>query len=138
MTANRTNAAAPSGPGQPMPEHVHALLDAMLSREDPHHLALRAQLPHLWSEPGCGCGCLTVNFGHDDRAPAAHHPDPDAFRASGGIVAEAGIVTADGEFPGEILLFVRDGYLSWLEFCTWGDENLTVPPTPDQLRVTHR
>ncbi|MGW0363660.1 hypothetical protein [Streptomyces sp. NPDC002990] len=38
------------------------------------------------------------------------------------MAAEAQLVTEAGECPGEVLVFTQDGYLSWLEVCSWSDD----------------
>jgi hypothetical protein len=38
------------------------------------------------------------------------------------VEAEAQLITEAGECPGEVLVFTRDGYLSWLEVCSWSDD----------------
>ncbi len=38
------------------------------------------------------------------------------------VAAEAQLVTEAGECPGEVLVFTQNGYLSWLEVCSWSDD----------------
>ncbi|MFG3013526.1 hypothetical protein ACGFZB_24265 [Streptomyces cinerochromogenes] len=38
------------------------------------------------------------------------------------MAAEAQRVTEAGECPGEVLVFPQDGYLPWLEVCSWSDD----------------
>ncbi len=108
------------GYGAGMPEHlppdVAGVLDVLLGGDDPVHLALRAQLPHLRVRERCTCGCGTAHF---DLDTAAVRPAPSGPRTV--VAAEALIRTEDGDCPGEVLAFARGGYLSWLEVCSWSD-----------------
>ncbi|MEW1906161.1 MULTISPECIES: hypothetical protein [unclassified Streptomyces] len=38
------------------------------------------------------------------------------------MAVEAQLVTEAGECPGEVLVFMQGGYLSWLEVCSWSDD----------------
>ncbi|MFE1318601.1 hypothetical protein [Kitasatospora phosalacinea] len=100
-----------------LPPDVAEVLDALLGDDDPVHLALRAQLPHLRVRERCTCGCGTAYF---DLDPAAVRPAPSGPRTV--VAAEALIRTGDGDCPGEVLAFARGGYLSWLEVCSWSDD----------------
>ncbi|MFD9415150.1 hypothetical protein ACFWC9_10565 [Streptomyces goshikiensis] len=33
---------------------------------------------------------------------------------------------ADGETIGEVLVFAEDGYLAWLEVCSWSEDTFTL------------
>jgi hypothetical protein len=109
--------------GEPLPDEVIATLEYLLRRGDPLHDALLAQIPHARISSRCGCGCATVYF----ELGADAMPGPvDPAREP--VVAEADIVTADGECPGQILVFVHRGCLSWLEVCSWDEPIATWPP----------
>ncbi|CCK25012.1 hypothetical protein BN159_0633 [Streptomyces davaonensis JCM 4913] len=102
---------------QSLPADVADVLALVLSGDDPVRVALRKQVPHLGVRARCTCGCGTAYFdlGADEAEPAPTAP---------GIVvaAEAQLVSETGECPGEVLVFTRDGYLSWLEVCSWSDD----------------
>jgi len=44
-------------------------------------------------------------------------------------------VVNNGQPIGELLVWVKDGYLSGLEFAWWGDEPPQQLPTPSQVHV---
>ncbi|MFJ6799100.1 hypothetical protein [Streptomyces sp. NPDC091268] len=104
-----------------LPADVTDALDVLLDAEDAAHLALRRQMPHLQVYERCSCGCGTAYFDLDtDAATAA------PLRAGTGVAAEAQVYDEAGDCVGEVLAFARDGYLSWLEVCSWGDHTLTL------------
>lgn len=47
-------------------------------------------------------------------------------------MAEVRWTDADGG-PGDVLLFVKDGYLNILEIIKYGDAPIMKPPTPDTI-----
>ncbi|MEU5635178.1 hypothetical protein ACIA8I_16135 [Streptomyces rishiriensis] len=100
-----------------LPADVAAALEAMLDTERPVHVALRRQLPHLSVLSRCSCGCGTAFF---EVRIAEVEPAPTGPGTV--VAAEAQIVTDAGEHPGEVLVFTRAGYLSWLEVCSWSDD----------------
>ncbi|WP_037619805.1 hypothetical protein [Streptomyces aureus] len=99
-----------------LPADVADVLDAVLAVDDPVHLALRRQLPHLRVRERCTCGCGTAYFDVDTNAAARAPVDAGTV-----VAAEATLVTESGECPGEVLVFTQGGYLSWLEVCSWSD-----------------
>jgi hypothetical protein len=116
---------------QALPAEVAETLDAILSANDPVHRALRDQVPHLGVQERCGCECGTTYFSIDTDAVS---PAP----AGTGIVvaAAAQLKTEDGEYPGEILVFTQNGYLSWLEVCSWTDDfKLTLTDATQWLQT---
>jgi hypothetical protein len=54
---------------------------------------------------------------------------------NGPIPVRALVYSRSGELQGEILLWVRDGYLSALEFAWFTDETPTKFPLPEQLQI---
>ncbi|MFB7241978.1 hypothetical protein CW362_06780 [Streptomyces populi] len=105
-----------------LPADVADVLDAVLATDDPAHLALRRQLPHLRVRERCACGCGTAFFDVDTDAAARAPVDPGTV-----VAAEATLFTESGECPGEVLVFTRGGYLSWLEVCSWSDGGPVTP-----------
>ncbi|MFE1909592.1 hypothetical protein ACFW96_39110 [Streptomyces gardneri] len=99
-----------------LPADVAFALEAVLREDDPVHLALRRQVPHIHVQGRCTCGCGTTYFALDTHAVEPAPSGPGTV-----VAAEVAIFTEDGECPGEVLLFTQDGYLSWLEVCTWSD-----------------
>ena len=102
---------------RPLPAEVTETLDAMLDPADPVHRALRDQIPHLDVQGRCTCGCGTTYFAIDTDAVTPAPTGPNIVVAAGAL-----LVTETGDCPGEILVFARNGFLSWLEVCSWADE----------------
>ncbi len=100
-----------------LPPDVADVLDVLLNGDDPTHLALRAQVPHLRVRERCTCGCGTAYFELDT---ASVEPAPSG--PSTVVAADAQIYTENGDCPGEVLLVTQAGYLSWLEVCSWSDD----------------
>lgn len=119
---------------EPLPEDVVAILEHLLRPDDPVQAALLAHIPYATVKGRCGCGCATVYFDLDTKAVTPAPIDP----ARHPIVAEAGIVGPDGQPLGEVLVFTYDGYLSWLEVCSWSDATIRTFPSPDQLEPYRR
>ncbi|MFF5426609.1 MULTISPECIES: hypothetical protein [unclassified Streptomyces] len=100
-----------------LPADVADVLAALLSTDDPVHVALRRQIPHLSVRERCACGCGTASF-----ACGTGEVDPAPTGPGTVVVAEAQLVTETGLYPGEVLVFAQGGYLSWVEACSWSDE----------------
>ncbi|MFB8240227.1 hypothetical protein ACFC58_27140 [Kitasatospora purpeofusca] len=98
-----------------LPSDVADVLAVLLNGDDPVHVALRAQIPHLRVSGRCTCGCGTAYF---DLDTTAVQPAPPTRSA---MVADAQICLENGDCPGEVLVFAQGGYLSWLEVCSWSD-----------------
>ncbi|WUT08491.1 hypothetical protein OG802_32435 [Streptomyces sp. NBC_00704] len=97
----------------------------MLDPARPVHVALRRQLPHLSVLSRCSCGCGTAFFAVRTDEVEAAPTGPGTV-----VAASAQFLTEAGEYPGEVLVFTQDGYLSWLEVCSWSDDtevSLSVP-----------
>ena len=78
-----------------------------------------------------GCGCATVSLVVNPdapRAPTAPSPVPNF----------ASVFDAEGENIGGILIFVLDGYLSFLEIYDYFQESHGISPFPpiDQLKIS--
>jgi hypothetical protein len=100
-----------------LPADVADALAVLLGGEDPVHVALREQMPHLRVRERCACGCGTAYFELD---PSAAAPAPSG--AGTVVAADAQIFTEEGNCAGEVLVFAQAGYLSWLEVCSWSDD----------------
>ncbi|GAA4075611.1 MULTISPECIES: hypothetical protein [Streptomyces] len=100
-----------------LPEDVAEVLGLMLSPDEPDHVALRRQVPHLSVQSRCPCGCGTAYFELD-----ADSVEPAATGPGTVVAVDVPLVTETGECPGEVLVFVQGGYLSWLEVCSWSDD----------------
>lgn len=60
-----------------------------------------------------------------------------AFR-DGPAPMSATVTDAAGDAIGELLLWLKDGYLSGLEFAWWTDKAPDRLPVPEHVRVTRR
>ncbi|MGW1773149.1 hypothetical protein [Streptomyces sp. NPDC002104] len=108
---------------------LDAVLDAVLSPQHPVHRTLRRQVPHLRVTGRCSCGCGTTYFDLDtDRVAAAPTP------AGTVVAAEVQLCDAAEDCVGEILAFTRNGFLTWLEVCSWSDEPITLTDALRMLR----
>ncbi|MEU9577203.1 hypothetical protein [Streptomyces chilikensis] len=124
--------AAGRDPGETasLPAEAADVLALLLDTDDPVHAALRGQVPHLGVGARCACGCGTVHFALDTGEVEPAPTGPGTV-----VAAEAQLVTEAGEYPGEVLLFARGGYLSWLEVCSWSDDiEVTLSAAADWLR----
>lgn len=107
----------PDFSAESLPSDIADVLAAVLNSDSPVHAALRRQVPHLSVRARCACGCGTAYFALDTGEV---EPAPTGPRTV--VAAEAQLVTETGECPGEVLVFVQGGYLSWLEVCSWSDD----------------
>jgi len=108
-----------------LPADVAAALDVLLDADDPVHAALRRQIPHLRVEGRCTCGCGTTYFAPLDPATVPAAPTEPGTRSAASRIFGA----EDGTLLGDLVLFARDGRLSWLEVCDLTD-------TADDIAVT--
>jgi hypothetical protein len=93
--------------------------------------ALLEQAGSAIADSRCGCGCATIGFDIDPRAPSAgrsYRPIPN----------QAEVFDDEGELSGGVIVFVADGYLSSLEIFYYGDEPILEFPPLDRLRLHRR
>ncbi|MEV7781822.1 hypothetical protein [Kitasatospora sp. NPDC088351] len=100
-----------------LPDDVADVLELVLSTDEPVHVALRQQVPQLSVISRCTCGCGTAYFELDTS-----EVEPAPTGSGTVVAADAQLFTESGECPGEVLVFAQDGYLSWLEVCSWSDD----------------
>ncbi|MYX94774.1 hypothetical protein GT045_08090 [Streptomyces sp. SID486] len=100
-----------------LPDDVADVLDLVLDPAEPVHVALRRQVPQLRVQSRCTCGCGTAYFALDTDKVVPAPTGPGTVAA-----ADVQLLTGTGECPGEVLVFVQGGYLSWLEVCSWSDD----------------
>ncbi|GGR08626.1 hypothetical protein GCM10010195_74160 [Kitasatospora griseola] len=62
------------------------MLDALLGDDDPVHLALRAQMPHLRVHGPCPCGCGTAYFDLDTAAVRSAPSGPRTVVAAQALI----------------------------------------------------
>ncbi len=105
------------------------MLDLLLSLEFPGVDALRVQAGSAAVVGGCDCGCPSIAFAVPDDAPLASG-------LSSRLAPTEGVVSPqDGGIPGEIILFVDDGRLSYLEYVYY-DAPPTEWPALDRIGVS--
>jgi hypothetical protein len=100
-----------------LPDDVADVLGLVLDTEEPVHIALRRQVPHLGVRSRCTCGCGTAYF---ELSVSQVEPAPTGPGTV--VAADVQLYTETGDCPGEVLVFAQSGYLSWLEVCSWSDE----------------
>jgi hypothetical protein len=60
---------------------------------------------------------------------------PPAKMRDGPALVRAFVEAADGELEGEIIIWVKGGYLSGLEYAWYSDVAPSEMPSPDRVRV---
>ncbi|MEV7724372.1 hypothetical protein AB0P15_06505 [Streptomyces sp. NPDC087917] len=113
-----------TAPWTPLDEDVRRCLDLLLPGDAAPLAGYRAQLPYVRMRPGCGCGCPTVDL---DVRPGAVAAGPLPSGESP-IVASRNVLTPEGAWIGEAMLFARGGFLTTMEVCHWDDLGPFVPP----------
>ncbi|MFD9624136.1 hypothetical protein ACFWB2_44230, partial [Streptomyces virginiae] len=83
--------------------------DCFLQDHPSQHQAVRP----TGGTSGCGTAYFELDTSKVEPAPTG----PSTVAA-----AKAQLVTEVGGCPGEVLVFTEDGYLSWLEVCSWSDD----------------
>ncbi|PZS34728.1 MAG: hypothetical protein DLM59_04240 [Pseudonocardiales bacterium] len=108
-----------------------AVLALLLSVEFPGVDALRVQARSAAVVGGCDCGCPSIALSVPADAPLASG-------LSSRLAPAEGVVSPLGEgVPGEIILFVDDGRLSYLEYV-YCDAPPTRWPSLDRISVRVR
>lgn len=115
-----------------MTPHERAVLDLLLDGDFPGAAAFRAQAEHAQVGAMCQCGCGSYDV--EVTEPTA----PRADVPNGLIPQELEVTDLGGTFYGAIIMFVRDGRLSYLDYHTWDDRPLTGLPPVKHLSVVVR
>jgi hypothetical protein len=118
---------APDSSRPLLPEERATLLALLNHADFDGRDALLAQVDSARVDSECSCGCATVGFSVDPRAPSAaktYRPIPN----------EAEVLDADDENIGGVIVFTEAGYLSSLEIFSWDDPISSFPPL-DRLRL---
>ncbi|MFD7308444.1 hypothetical protein [Promicromonospora sp. NPDC059942] len=119
-------------PARAMTPHERSVLDMLLDGDFPGAVALRAQAGHARVVAMCQCGCGSFDV---------DVVEPDISRAdlpNGLVPQELAVTDVDGMPYGAIIMFVRDGRLSYLDYHTWGDRPLTGLPPIEHLSMVSR
>lgn len=110
---------------RPLNEDERSVLDLLLSVEFDGVAELREQARAATVVDRCSCGCPSVQL--------AVHPDaPKSSCRQRLSPVEAEIAPADDEAPGEVMMFLSEGRLSYMELVYYGDSK------PDSWPPIHR
>lgn len=112
-------------PGDVRPLHPdeRAVLNLLLAEDFEGAAALREQARNASVVGRCDCGCPSIYLAVPSGSPRAHLGSRLA-PAEGRVAPES-----EGEPPGEIVLFVDDGKLSYLEYVYYDVVPPSWPPT---------
>ena len=103
----------------------------MLSADDPRMTALRGQAAIARVDGMCRCGCATIDLSVDRTAAEV------ALGLEYAAVDSYTHDKADVERLRELIVFVKDGWLSSLEVVFYGDSPPTVLPDPMDMEPPH-
>jgi hypothetical protein len=113
-------------------EREASVLAKLLSGGIPDQAALRHQSEHVTVGGGCPCGCASIELAVDrstaKRASRSWRPFPVELQAENG----------DGGAPLEVILFVEDGWLSYLELVYYDRIPPRGFPPPEEFDVVVR
>ena len=112
---------------RPLTDHERSVLDRVLSSEFDGVLELRDQARDVQVVGRCDCGCPSVDLRANPNRPKA--------QATGRLApVELQVRPRADEPPGNIILFLDDGQLSYLEYVYYTDSPPPSWPTADRLR----
>lgn len=115
------------GDVRPLNPDERAVLTRLLAEDFDGAAELRAQAINASVVGRCDCGCPSIYLAPPSGSPRANLTS--RLAPSEGRVAPK----SEGEPPGEIILFLDDGKLSYLEYVYYG----SVPPSwPPLSRIT--
>jgi hypothetical protein len=108
---------------RPLELNERALVEGLLAQDFDGVGALRQQALDVSAEPGCTCGCGSLNLFPTPSSPAS---------TSGSPVPAEGVIRSDtGDEVGGLLLFLDAGRLSYLEVYSY--ENPLPLPHADRV-----
>ena len=116
---------------RPLNADERLILQALLAPDFPGSSELRAQIQGAVVVGRCDCGCPTVDI----------EVSGSALRSSVAVrgrlaPCEGRVVPEADEPPGDIILFVDDGYLSCLEYVSYNDPSPTQWPPLERVEVS--
>ncbi|MGE7391345.1 hypothetical protein ACQKM2_38345 [Streptomyces sp. NPDC004126] len=116
---------------EPLSEDVRRTLEILLDGdgETGEYPVYRSQIPYAVMKAGCTCGCPSQYLRVEPGAAAAARAEPGASP----IVASRGVLSPDGEYVGEAMLFADEGRIVSLEVCHWEDLGPLPPPLWQRL-----
>ena len=110
---------------RPLNDEERAVLNFLLQSEFDGVEQLRAQVAGARVVGGCDCGCPTIYMEVDAHSPSSGIAEKLA-------PVEAVVSPEAHEIPGSIILFLKDGRLSSMEYV-WYDQPPDRWPAPDRL-----
>jgi hypothetical protein len=108
--------------------HEAAVLRRLLSTDAPDSAALRAQADHVQAVGPCGCGCPSIDLEVDHEAASAASQTWRPFPVE--------LSSAEEAPPLNVILFVDDGWLSYLELVYYESPPPADFPDPDAMRLS--
>jgi hypothetical protein len=113
-------------PPRPLNHDEHAILGFLLQPELDGVEQLRAQVPGAIVVGKCDCGCPTIDIEVDTNAPSSGLAGP--------LSPVGARVSPESDEPiGDVILFLKDGRLSSLEYVYYTDQPPDRWPTLDRL-----
>lgn len=106
-------------------EQEAAVLDWVLAQRFMDAERLRAQAASAVATGRCACGCASIHLD-------VEHTPGLAARTPSPVPAQPQIVGDDGQPVGGVLLFLQDGWLSYLEAYSY-DQPIPRFPSTDRL-----
>jgi hypothetical protein len=105
------------------------VLDLLLSQEFPGAAQLReqARLASVVGRCSCGCASIVLSVDHEACAPAIGSGSP--------VWSEAAVVGEDGMDVGGVILFLKEGYLEYLEIYSGYGPPIREWPPAERLRL---
>ena len=113
---------------RPLTDDEHGVLDLILSATFEGVEPLRAQSRDVRVVGRCTCGCASIELVAAANAPRS-------IRTDGLVPVELNIAPLAESPPGQVILFVRDGQLSYLEFVFFDERPPAAWPTSDRLSL---
>ena len=113
---------------RPLTDDEHRVLDLILGATFEGAEPLRAQSRDVLVVGRCTCGCPSIDLAVAADTRRSTRPD-------GLVPVELSVVPLAQEPPGQVILFVRDGELSYLEFVFYEDRPPAEWPTSDRLSL---
>jgi len=118
---------SPDRTGRPLTEAQSQVLSSLLALDFPGVIELRCQAPSARVVGKCSCGCASVELEVDRELC----PPSTAGRP---IPAEATVLDRSDNPVGGVMVFLKAGYLSYLEIYSF-DKPIEVFPPLDRLQI---
>lgn len=105
------------------------MLERLLAAEFDGVAALREQARRVEVVGSCPCGCPSIEL----RAPS---DAPTAIWSSGRAPCLGELIQTADELPAQIVLFVKNGRMTYLEYIWYGDTRPSHWPPIERLEVS--